>query len=86
MIFSTIKSSLLYIISMDIVLGAIAVWLQSFGNMASNLVSFFVACAGLVLSIYTIVHIRVKIKGNRLDNKLKELDIQAKEKSNKIIK
>jgi K+ transporter len=75
MIFSTIKSSIIYVTCLNVILGSIVQWLVSFSNSVSNLLAYGVSIAGIVLTYYTIIHIKTKIRGQRLDNKLKEKEL-----------
>ena len=87
MIFNTIKSTITYVISLDIILGAISYWAYSFGNTISNVLAILVSSAGLVISYYTIRHIIEKIKLTRIERKLKEIEFQDKKnKQSYIIK
>lgn len=78
MIFSTVKSTIIYITCFNIVLASLVNWLVSFVNHLSNIFALGVSFAGLVLTYYTILHIKAKIRGQKLDNQLKEKELNKK--------
>jgi di/tricarboxylate transporter len=82
-----IRGLIAYIVSLDVVLAAVTMWLQSFGNTTSNAISMLVALAGLVITALTGVKIWENIKIARIERKIKELELKEKKTSStKIIK
>lgn len=84
---STIKGIIAYVLSLELILASISSWLLTVGDLLSTpfqigaqIISFFVGAAGLIISYYTIKHLREKLRGQRLDNIIKELEIQEKTK------
>jgi len=76
----SIKGLTVYIASLDVILFTSAKWLSSFNNYASNIVAYAVSVAGVVLTYYTVLHIREKLRGQKLDNEIKAFEVRAKRK------
>ena len=83
MIFENIKSTVLFITSFDVVLAGIALWSANFGTTMGDLQALIVSVGGVIMTYFTIQHLRVKIKAVKLDNKLKELEIKKEINSKK---
>lgn len=78
----SIKAIIAFVFSLDVILTSIVIWLQKLNHFMSDWLSVFVTCAGLVVTYYTIIHIKEKIQGQKLDNIIKRLDIEEREKKN----
>ena len=76
-----IKHIIAYILSLDIILLSIATWLTTFESFTSKTLAILVSLSALVISYYTIQHIKEKIKAQRLDNELKKIELLKAKKS-----
>ena len=72
------KPLILYVISLDTILGGIIIWLQSLQHGFSNILSILLSLAGLVISYYTIINLKLKNRSHHLDNAIKEIDLKKK--------
>lgn len=80
--FQTIKDSIIYVLSLDLILALSSTWLYSFQTNMSIVLSFCLGLSGLIVSIFSIIHLFLKVKSIKLDNILKELEILEKRKEN----
>ena len=78
MIFSTIKNTILFITSFDVVLAGLAVWSTTFNTHLGDAQALIISIGGLIMTYFTIQHLRAKIKSTKLDNRLKEIEIEQK--------
>lgn len=78
MLFSTIAGTISVISCVNTILIMTAYWLTTFGNSMSNIMAGVLSLATIVLTYHMILHIREKIKGTKLDNKLKRITLEDK--------
>jgi len=71
-----IKHTILYIISLDVILALGATWIATFNTVLSDIGATALTVCAVIISIYTIIHLREKVKGQRLDNLLKEKELK----------
>jgi preprotein translocase subunit SecY len=75
-----IKHTILYIMSVEAILVSIFIWMGKVVQGFDVLVRLGVSSAGLVIAVYTILHLREKIKSTKLENKRQQLEIRQLEK------
>lgn len=74
-----IKGIVLYITSLEVILGLSISWLQKLNHALSDVASMALAVSGVVIAYYTILHIKEKVIGQRLDNEIKKFELKSKQ-------
>lgn len=69
-------SIILFASSLEIMLGMTVVWLQKLNHTFSNVASVTLSFAGLIIAYYTILHLRERWIGQKLDNELKRKQLE----------
>jgi len=61
--------------SFTVIIAGITRWLTTLNTFITDAAALIMAIAGCVMIYYTILHLKEKIKGTKLDNKLKEKEL-----------
>jgi hypothetical protein len=69
-------SIILFTSSLEIMLGMTIVWLQKLNHTFSNIASIALTISGVIIAYYTILHLRERWIGQKLDNKLKRKELE----------
>lgn len=70
------KSIILFTSSIQLVLLLTIGWLQRLNHALSNVSSVLLTIAGVILAVITILHLREKWIGQKLDNELKRKQLK----------
>ena len=76
MIPTTQTGVILVTTSIEVVLSMTIIWLQKLNHSLSNISSVVLAIAGMVIAYYTVLHLREKWIGQKLDNQLKRKQLE----------
>lgn len=74
--FNTIFSSVATSLSLNVILFFNVAWLQDVNNGFKDIGSTLLTLAGIVLTYFTILHVREQYRGKRLDNTIKKIELK----------